>query len=94
MMVIVILRDNGQADDWAAFEREAAGILREHAAHVHGIWPAVEGWSPGVRTAVMSVELPDDQAVVAEVREQLAECRKRHSAEQVAWFVPEVIDTL
>lgn len=45
-------------------------------------------------TAVMSVELPDDPEAVKDVREKLAECRARHGAAQVAWFVPEEIDTL
>jgi hypothetical protein len=94
MMVILILRDDGRADDRAAFDQDAAGILRSHAVHVDGIWPAVEGYAPGVSTSLMAAELPDDPEVIAEVRAQLAECRARHGAEQVAWFVPEQIDTL
>lgn len=94
MMVIVITRDDGRADDRVAFEQEIEGILREPAAHIHGIWSAVEGFEPGVMTAVMSVELPDDPEVVTDVRKKLAECRASHGAAQVAWFVPEEIDTL
>ena len=93
-MVIVILRDDGRADDRTAFEQETEGILREAAVHIHGIWPAVEGFEPGVMTAMMSVELPDDPEVVKDVRKKLAECRALHGAAQTAWFVPEEIDTL